>query len=650
MIEFYLKDNDNFESNGDMVLIPTSCELTCEINGAWELTMNHPLDNDGRWKYLEEEGVIACPTFVGDHQLFRVDKLVKTEDNITCTAYPLFFDSGDDCFLMDVRPEVKTGQEALDIMMEGSVYSGESNITTTSTAYFVRRNLMDAINGEDSPTFIERWGGECLFDNRKIIINNRIGGDYGVEIRYGRNMDGLSYAVDMSDVVTRIIPVGYNGRLMNSDCKWADSKKTNKYAKIYAQEMKFENIRYYYDDPELSDRENSEYYMDLSGYSSALYGKAMNQFWLNHVDLPKITIEVNMVDLSRTEEYKDFEQLIDVSLGDTVHCYNSKLDITTDARVIKLTWDCIQNTSESMTLGDYESTYFSELTRTLKAVENCIDDKGSLIAERVTGTLNAINTQLRYQKTVAQKSDVRAILFEDLDESSETYGAMCLGTQGFQIANKRTTDGKSWDWTTAFTAKGGYADAIITGILSSQDGSSYWDLDTGELHLTGTFQQITSAGLQSVAIQNNQIQFFDWKNDGEYVGAIGSVRADDGSNNGVELWADKGKRITLGVASSKGSDASIKNVFYYDDTLPNDTPWIINTANGNLLPNNPGGGITIEHGLVKTWNFESLQNSSLKFITGLGWNSNKGLTKYETTTLTIKDGLIVASESKWSNT
>ncbi|KAK9680617.1 hypothetical protein QE152_g38975 [Popillia japonica] len=86
-----------------------------------------------------------------------------------------------------------------------------------------------------------------------------------------------------------------------------------------------------------------------------------------------------------------------------------------------------------------------------------------------------MDTQLKYQKDIAQRQDVRAILFEDLDESSNTYGAMCLGTQGFQIANKRTTDGRDWDWTTAATANGIIADAILTGLISDKTGNSWWN-------------------------------------------------------------------------------------------------------------------------------------------------------------------------------
>ena len=233
MIQVYKPENTDYEHNGDITLTPTLCELRTEINSTWELTMSHPLDPEGRWKYLSEEAVISAPTFQSEHQLFRVDKCIKTDSSVEVTAYPIFFDSADDCFLMDTRPTNQNGQNALNIMTQGSKYSGESDITTGGTAYFVRRNLMDAINGEDSPTFIGTWGGEILYDNFKIVINERIGGDYGVEIRYGKNMNGLSYTVDMSDVVTRIVPVAYNGRTMSGNTPWIDSENIDKYAKKY---------------------------------------------------------------------------------------------------------------------------------------------------------------------------------------------------------------------------------------------------------------------------------------------------------------------------------------------------------------------------------------------------------------------------------
>lgn len=524
MIQCYEKDNTNYDTNGDITLLPTQCELSTEINGTWELTMSHPLDPDGRWKYLSEEAVISAPTFQSDHQLFRVDKCIKTDSSVEVTAYPIFFDSADDCFLMDTRPTNQNGQNALNIMTQGSKYSGESDITTGSTAYFVRRNLMDAINGEDSPTFIQTWGGEILYDNFKVIINERIGGDYGVEIRYGKNMDGLSYTVDMSDIVTRIIPVAYNGRTMSGNSPWVDSENIDKYAKKYIREVKFEDVKLA-EDASDSEEEDVIICADQAALNAALTQKCEDMYAAG-ADLPAVTIQVTMIDLAKTEQYKDFEDLVSVDLGDTVHCYNYKLGITTDARVIKLTWDCIRNQAGEMTLGDYEYNYFSELTSSLQAVSQIIGPGNTVVAERVAGVLNAINTQLRYQKNVAQKQDVRAILFEDTDPKSPTYGAMCLGTQGFQIADSRTADGKDWDWTTAFTAKGGYANTLITGLLSDKKGKSFWNLDTGEMQLSGTFIQQDNQG--GVTMRNGAMFLMD--SSGNTVGIL------QFRNDGVSLY------------------------------------------------------------------------------------------------------------------
>ena len=506
MIQVYARGNKNFDSNGDMTLLPTICELSTEINGAWELTMSHPIDKEGRWEYLEEEAVISAPTFQDEHQLFRIDKCVKTDTTVEITAYPIFFDSADDCILMDARPTDRSGQDALDIMMEGSRYSGRSDIATGGTAYFIRRNLMDAINGENEPTFVQVWGGEILYDNFTVIINERIGGDYGVEIRYGKNMDGLSYTVDMSDVATRIIPVAYNGRMMSGDAPWVDSPNINKYAKKYIREVKFDDVKLY-EDVSGETEENEDTICQTQEELDSVLKKRCEEMYDSGADVPDVTIEVNMIDLAQTDQYKDFQGLVTVALGDTVRCINSKLGIASNARVIRLTWDCITNRSAGMTLGDYEYNYFAELTYSLEAVKQIVGPGNTVIAEKVQGVLNAINTQLRYQKNVAQTQDVRAILFEDTNPDSPLYGAMCLGTQGFQIADKRTEDGRDWDWSTAFTAKGGYADVLIAGILADKTGKNFWNLDTGEMQLSGILKQLTGSG--GMEIRDGAIRFLN---------------------------------------------------------------------------------------------------------------------------------------------
>ncbi|MCD2493753.1 phage tail protein [Lacrimispora sp. NSJ-141] len=123
----------------------------------------------------------------------------------------------------------------------------------------------------------------------------------------------------------------------------------------------------------------------------------------------------------------------------------------------------------------------------IKSISNRIDEvirpDGSVIAERISGFINGALTSLKAQYNVAEKQDVVAILFENLDENSPLYGALAIGTQGLMISKVRIADG-DWDWSTALTANGLIADIIVTGLLADRSGRNFWNLDTGEFITT----------------------------------------------------------------------------------------------------------------------------------------------------------------------
>lgn len=60
MISIYSQNNTEYTKNGDAVLIPTRCELSLTINGAWQLTLEHPYDQEKRYKYIVEGAVVQC--------------------------------------------------------------------------------------------------------------------------------------------------------------------------------------------------------------------------------------------------------------------------------------------------------------------------------------------------------------------------------------------------------------------------------------------------------------------------------------------------------------------------------------------------------------------------------------------------------------
>lgn len=484
MIQIYKKKNTDFSKNGDSPIFPSSAVVNAELNGAWTLELEHPIDDRKIWKFIEEETVIKVPSFNGN-QLFRVRKVEKSDSDIEAKAEPIFLDAKNDCFLTDVRPTGKNGQQALDIMCAANKkYTAESNITRATTAYYQYRNLISAINGDDSNSFVNRWGGEILYDNYKVIINGRVGGDYGAELLYGKNIkaDGLTEEIDMSDVVTRIYPKAYNGYKMSNN-GYVDSPLIDNYPTVKADAITFSDVKMREDAQEDNEKNGVIVCDTQAELDNALIQKCRDQFAAG-IDKPKISISADMILLQDTDQYKDYKVLESVSLGDTIHCKHSKLGIVTDVRVIALEYDCIQKRVTSVELGDFKSNYFDRVTSSTDRVESITNPDGSIMAEKVQGILNGIYTQLKLQSTVAQKVKGRAFTVEDLDPDSDLFGCMTWGTQGLQLATRRTTDGKDWDWTTAITAQGIIANAIIAGILTDKTGKNYWNLDTGEFRLS----------------------------------------------------------------------------------------------------------------------------------------------------------------------
>ena len=657
MIQIYSPENSIYTSNGDMTLFPSTCILKAELNGAWEMELSHAIDQEGRWRFIVEEAVISAPTFMGEKQLFRIDSVEKSDAGVTAVAYPIFYDAADEVVLLDKKLENQNGQQALNSLTAGTSYSGSSDILTTGTVDFENVNLMEAIQGEIEHNFLQIWGGEILYDNFEVVVNQTAGGDYGVQIQYGKNLAGLNCKVDMSQVVTRIIPVAYNGYMLEGPSPWVDSPHLNQYAKIYKRVVHFDDVK-------LAEDTEEDGYSTLEELREELVLRC-ERMYQEGADAPAVTLDINMTDLSTVRGYQDYQILETVRLGDTVHCRHNRLGIISDARVTAMEWDCIRNLPGTLTLGTLEYDYFSSVTSSVEKVEKVVDSGGKLMAEALRGVINANLTQLRAMKDIAQKTGQRAILFEDLDESSPTYGAMAIGTAGFLISSKRTEDGRDWEWSTFGNAQGFYATYLVAGILSSRNyqagdsgfqlnldagtiSSKYFTLnenglvkikdamlDGGQLTITdaygdvifgaspegfgfgadtilyyteegivrlnndvrlcGTLSHYSDDGQRSLQLGDNKIQFYSWRKEGQYLGSIGSVASENRS--GLHVWCSPEDQLALSYQDENGNIVAMIMIDGQDRDNP---PFVRNTKSGTIQVANVHS-ITVKNGFITDW-------------------------------------------------
>ena len=538
MIQLYVQGNTDYGKNGDLVLFPSLCEITQILNGSWMLELELPVVGNSHL-LVKENCVISAPAPNGTTQLFRIYEVVRNETYIIAYAMPIFMQAAYDCFLTDVRPTNKTGQQALDILMTGTQYSGTSDITSVSTAYYINKTLIEALQSDDDNSFLNRWGGEIYYNNFQITINERIGADNGMKAKFGWNLAGIQQRVNMQNVVTRIVPIAYNGYALPSP-GYVDSPKINDYPFVRVRVIKYDDIRLQ-EDVTGTDMEG---YATLAELQQALTERAQAEFEAG-IDLPEISYTVNIVDLSKTEQYKDVSNLVKVNLGDTVHCENERLGIETEARCTELIWDCIHERVKELKLGQYED-YFSKVSSVVNSVSQVINQGSNTVkGEAIYGIIDAMQAQLRLQNTAAEKLDVRAFYMEDTDPTSPLYGAMSIGTQGFQIANSRLPDNSDWDWKTFGTAKGFVADYLIGGILASQNYQEgvqgfKMNLNTGEADIPSLEIDTSHLQVQITELQGDvgglQTSMTEVQGDiTDINGDIGNLQADvDGVQNDVD--------------------------------------------------------------------------------------------------------------------
>ena len=141
-------------------------------------------------------------------------------------------------------------------------------------------------------------------------------------------------------------------------------------------------------------------------------------------------------------------------------------------------------------------------------------------------------------------------------------------------------------------------------------------------------------GEKGIEMDRTLLHFYAWNEAGNYVGSIGSIRRNSDGRVGIEMWCDKGDLLWLGYSSEPENPQAetIIPFFTFDSSTPDKTPVMANTAiGGNIFSRVDGGGIVVENGLIKSWNF---QNLSTGYFETSSWRVD------------VKNGLIVGITGK----
>lgn len=537
-MQYYKIDNYNFVKNGDITLQPIDGKLRVELNtGLCEVEVELPYDKEKRWTKLEEWGVIKTDVFYSKNkQLFRIYNTDKGMFSLKIKARHIFFDLVKHNIL-DTRAVACNGQQALERILEGTKYKGHSDIDRINTCYFCVTNIVQAINGENDNSFRNRWGGEMLFDNFDIYINNRIGGDYGVRVNYSRNMEDVNLIIDRDNIVTRAYPRAFDGIMLPE--KYIDSPLINKYPIVCEDYIDMSDLKL--KDPNTSNDEGFDTEEELY---QAMRDR-MEKLYEGGIDKPRVSGNVKVAMLENSIEYKDFKGLVNIGIGDTVTVNHKDIDIDMKTRAITIEWNLVTKKYENVEFGDVEVNYFAKQDIAREQLDNILNKNGTVNPSKMEGVIDALQTKFKALRDVAQPQHVLGMLFEDKIKGSKTYGAMAIGSMGFMIASERTEDDKDWNWRTFGSGQGFFADWLVgklrTVLITNMDNSFEMDLNKpGGM-------MFKNNGKDAIKIERNMVQLFNWKKNGEYIGALMSlIRGDDENKPIIGLANAIHSALTLG--------------------------------------------------------------------------------------------------------
>lgn len=425
MIRAFNSTDTSFVSNGDAVLLPTKARVKNSDNGDYYLELTCGIEyND----YLQANNLIVAPTPQGD-QAFRIRTINKSKNRIDVKAWHVFYDA-QNYLIADSYAVNLTCNEALDHFNRAtdtqSPFTMISDITTVNSYRCVRKSLAECIS-----TVLERWGGHLVRDNWNISILNSVGVDNGVTIEYKKNLQELKAEYEWSNVVTKLMPVGKDGILLDELYVYSEIQ----YDIPYTKAVNFTQ------DIDEADYTNSEGVLDEEAYKAALKADLLQQ--------ANVYVEKNSLPIVNYTLKGSPEKVTDI--GDVIEVRDERIGVNLLANVISYEYDAIQERYVSLEFGNFTNNLNNLITnidtQTQAKVDNAVVNLSSTFNAEIKGTKEEIWNSFTSSFVIY---DGDKILIVDSLPASTATNVIRIDSEG--IAFSQT--GINGTFTTAWTIEG----------------------------------------------------------------------------------------------------------------------------------------------------------------------------------------------------
>ena len=504
----YPPNATDFSTFGLGVLTDTvSCEVTEERNGVFECLLKYPVSGQHYGLITKECIIKAKPNDTAADQAFRIYRITKPLNGIvTIYGQHISYDLAN-VPVLPFSTESRSPQLILSQLLAGDTrFTGWTDYSDAKAFSVTQPKSVRACLGGTEGSMLSKWYGEFEWDNFTVKFHSHRGQKTGVVIEYGKNLTALEQDEDNSGVYTALLPYAVYTP------EGSDTETVITLPEITLPIVTSEIVRAKTLIMDFSDQ------FDGVVTEEALRAKANSYIKANPLGATIPTVKVSFEPLWKQPEYSAL--LERVNLCDTVTMRHSALGVSMSATVIETVYDTLAERYKSISLGQSKSsmiTTISEVQSSVDKVESTVGRFPKLLQAAIgkaTGLITGQSGGYVVIHTSEENGQPYELLILDAPSIDDAVNVWRWNVGGLGFSH----NGYNGPYETAITADGQIVADFITsgslvaniikaGVIQSQDGSSYWDLESGEVVLRAyaTSKEVTEVSDRITTIEEQKM-------------------------------------------------------------------------------------------------------------------------------------------------
>ena len=504
----YPASSTDFSSFGLGVLTDTiSCEVTEERNGIFECLLKYPVSGRHYGLITKERIIKAKPNDTAADQAFRIYRITKPLNGIvTIYGQHISYDLTN-VPVLPFSTESRSPQLILSQLLAGDTrFTGWTDYSDAKAFSVTQPKSVRACLGGTEGSMLSKWHGEFEWDNFTVKFHSHRGQKTGVVIEYSKNLTALEQDEDNSGVYTALLPYAVYTP------EGSDTETVVTLPEVTLPIVTSEIVRAKTLIMDFSDQ------FDGVVTEEALRAKANSYIKANPLGATIPTVKVSFEPLWKQPEYSAL--LERVNLCDTVTIRHSLLGVSVSAMVIETVYETLAERYKSISLGQSKSsmiTTISEVQSTVDKVESKVGRFPKLLQTAIgkaTGLITGQSGGYVVINTDSDSGQPYELLILDAPSIDEAVNVWRWNVGGLGFSH----NGYNGPYETAITADGQIVADFITsgslvaniikaGVIQSQDGSSWWDLESGEVVLRAyaTSKEVTEVSDRITTIEEQKM-------------------------------------------------------------------------------------------------------------------------------------------------